>query len=166
VDSVTQERLSSEIMVVMSVPRAEHVPPGEGYIKIWFRFTPRPGWLPYDTEGLWAEQVGVDTARVANVPFLQDGVAQEDLVRFRTDSNGVHWATERVEASGHCTVRILPVRTGPLGPSAAAVHQQFAAFGLDRHGLDRLGAGRRAIISVRRFVSSVGRCPASSSVPA
>ncbi|WP_411293821.1 hypothetical protein [Streptomyces kunmingensis] len=41
-----------------------------------------------------------------------------------TDTDGVHWAKERVEASGNCTVRILPAprsaeekRSGPVsGP--------------------------------------------------
>jgi hypothetical protein len=61
-------------------------------VKIWFRFVPREDWLPYDTEGLWAVPVSADTARVANVPFLQDGVAQGDIVRFTTDDNGVRWA--------------------------------------------------------------------------
>ncbi|WP_425576948.1 hypothetical protein [Streptomyces kunmingensis] len=53
---------------------------------------------------------------MGNVPFLQNGVV--------TDTDGVHWAKERVEASGNCTVRILPAprsaeekRSGPVsGP--------------------------------------------------
>ncbi|MGP3917313.1 DUF4265 domain-containing protein [Nonomuraea sp. 10N515B] len=97
---------------------------------MWFRFTPREGWLPYDTEGLWATRLSRDTARVANVPFLQDGVAEGDVVRFITDDDGLHWACERVEASGNCAVRVLPVLDGPLGRSAQAVHEQLARFGL------------------------------------
>ncbi|MFJ9826594.1 DUF4265 domain-containing protein [Streptomyces sp. NPDC101160] len=99
-------------------------------IKIWFRFVPREGWLPQDTEGMWAEPVGTDTARVVNVPFLQDGVAEGDVVRYRTDEEGLHWATGRVAASGNVTVRVLPVRSGPLGPSARAVHERLRPFGL------------------------------------
>ncbi|MEV5972937.1 DUF4265 domain-containing protein [Streptomyces sp. NPDC051921] len=99
-------------------------------IKIWFRFVPREGWLPQDTEGLWAVRVGEDTARVANVPFLQDGVAEGDVVRYTTDADGMHWATGRAAASGNVTVRVLPVRSGPLGPSARAVHERLAPFGL------------------------------------
>ena len=102
----------------------------EHRIKVWFRFVPREGWLPQDTEGLWAVLLGEDTARVENVPFLQDGVAEGDLVRFTTDADGRHWATERVEASGNCTIRVIPVPTGALGPSAPAVHAQLAPFGL------------------------------------
>lgn len=101
-----------------------------GRIKIWFRFEPREGWLPMDTEGLWAEPVGEDTARVDNVPFLQNGVAEGDVVRYKTDGEGVHWATDRAAASGNVTVRVLPVRSGPLGPSAGAVRERFAPFGI------------------------------------
>ncbi|MFE4454030.1 DUF4265 domain-containing protein [Streptomyces sp. NPDC056796] len=99
-------------------------------IKVWYRFVPREGWLPQDTEGLWATRLGEDTARVENVPFLQDGVAEGEIVRFATDADGVHWAEERVEASGNCTVRVLPVPSGPLGRSARAVHERLAPFGL------------------------------------
>lgn len=106
------------------------VPSDEGLVKIWFRFVPRDGWLPYDTEGLWAQVIGTDTARVANVPFLQDGVAQGDVVRFTTDDAGVRWAVGRIEASGNCTIRVLPVPDGPLGRSARAVHERFVRFGL------------------------------------
>ncbi len=99
-------------------------------IKVWFRFVPREGWLPYDREGLWAVQVGDDTARIENVPFLQNGVAQGDVVRFVGDDEGLHWAVGQVEASGGCTIRVLPVPSGPLGPSAKAVHERLAPFGL------------------------------------
>ncbi|MFE1577543.1 DUF4265 domain-containing protein [Streptomyces fradiae] len=99
-------------------------------IKVWFRFVPREGWLPQDTEGLWATRLGVDTACVQNAPLLQDGVAEGDVVRFQTDSDGLHWAVERVSSSGNCTIRVLPVATGPLGRSAQAVHQRLSPFGL------------------------------------
>ncbi|MDG4798188.1 DUF4265 domain-containing protein [Micromonospora sp. WMMD1082] len=99
-------------------------------IKVWFRFVPREGWLPFDTEGLWATRVGEDLARVRNVPFLQDGVAEDDVVRFVTDADGLHWSVEQVQASGNCTVRVLPNPDGPLGRSAQAVHAEFTAFNL------------------------------------
>lgn len=101
-----------------------------GRVKIWFRFVPREGWLPYDQEGLWAQRVTDDTARLVNVPFLQDGVAEGEVVRFVTDDEGLHWAVERVEASGNCTVWVIPIPTGPLGPSARAVHERLAPFGV------------------------------------
>ena len=99
-------------------------------IKVWFRFVPREGWLPQDREGLWAARVGEDTASVRNIPFLQDGVAEGDIVRFRTDADGVHWSTERVSASGNCTVRVLADPDGPLGRDPRAVRERLSAYGL------------------------------------
>lgn len=111
--------------------------PAPELIKVWFRFVPREGWLPYDTEGLWAVLLSPDTVRVANAPFLQDGVAEGDIVRFTTDVNGSHWAVERVEASGNCTVRVIAVPGGPLGPSAQAVHERLAPLGLGGEAYSR-----------------------------
>jgi hypothetical protein len=114
---------------VTTAPDLHERPPGAA-IKIWFKFVPREGWLPYDTEGLWATQLSEDTARVDSVAFLQDGVAQGDVVRFMADAEGVCWATGRVQGSEHCVIRVLPEPSGPLGPSASAVHAAFARFGL------------------------------------
>ncbi|MEU8200599.1 DUF4265 domain-containing protein [Streptosporangium sp. NPDC049046] len=120
------------IMSVMaSTTSPEHDTTEDNRIKVWFRFVPREGWLPYSTEGLWATRLGEDTARLESVPFLQEGVAMGDVVRFATDAEGLHWAKERAEASGGCTVRVLAVPSGPLGPSAQAVHERLAPFGLD-----------------------------------
>jgi hypothetical protein len=114
---------------VTTAPEVHERPFGDA-IKVWFKFEPREGWLPYDTEGLWATQLTPDTARVDNVAFLQDGVAQGDVVRFVTDAEGRRWACERVQASGHCVVRVLPRPSGPLGRSASAVVARFARFSL------------------------------------
>ncbi len=100
--------------------------PADNAIKIWFKFVARPGWLPYDTEGLWATPAGNDTARLCTVPFLQNGAALGDLVRYQTDDDGRHWALARVESSGHCVIRVLP----RSGPDPAAVRAEFAAYGL------------------------------------
>ncbi|WP_256340001.1 DUF4265 domain-containing protein [Streptomyces sp. 2231.1] len=99
-------------------------------IKVWFRFVPREGWFPQDTEGLWATKLSDDTARVENAPFLQDGVAEGDVVKYQTDSDGLHWAVGQVSSSGNCTIRVVPIPTGPLGESPQAVHQRFSQFGL------------------------------------
>ncbi|MFD8636080.1 DUF4265 domain-containing protein [Streptomyces sp. NPDC059533] len=101
-----------------------------GKIKVWFRFAPREGWFPQDTEGLWATDLGDGTARIENVPFLQDGVAEGDVVRYQNGPDGLRWAVGRVTSSGNCTIRVVPVPTGPLGRSPQAVHRQLAAFGL------------------------------------
>ncbi len=98
-------------------------------VKVWFRFVPREQWPSYDTEGLWATRLSADTARIDNVAFLQDGIAQDDVVRFEARDDGMLWAVERVEASGHCVVRVLPDAAGPLG-SAAAVLAELSRFGL------------------------------------
>lgn len=67
---------------------------------------------------------------VRNIPFLQDGVAEGDVVRYRTDGDGLHWSVERVGTAGNCTIRVVPIPTGPLGRSPQAVHQRLSAFGL------------------------------------
>ncbi|MEU9102560.1 DUF4265 domain-containing protein [Streptomyces sp. NPDC048361] len=99
-------------------------------IKVWFRFVPREGWFPQDTEGLWATKLSDDTARVENAPFLQDGVAEGDVVKYQTDSDGLHWAVGQVSSSGNCTIRVVPIPTGPLGDNPQAVHQRLSPFGL------------------------------------
>lgn len=113
-----------------SIAPDRQVPDEAGLVKVMFRFRPREGWLPYDTECLWARPVTVETARIQSAPFLQDGIAEGDVVRFTTDNTGVRWAVERVQASGNCTIRVLPLPNGPLGRNAGAVHEQFAGFGL------------------------------------
>lgn len=50
-------------------------------------------------------------------------------MRFVTDAEGLHWAVGRVEASGNCTVRVIPIPAGSLGTSAQAVHEKLAACG-------------------------------------
>jgi hypothetical protein len=93
-------------------------------IKVWFRFVPREGWLPYDSEGLWARRLSGDTARVENVPFLQDGVADEE---------GLHWARGRGGGVGqlHCASQ-------RLGPHAAddICAETFALAFRQRHRYD------------------------------
>ncbi|MFC4330104.1 DUF4265 domain-containing protein [Streptomyces andamanensis] len=99
-------------------------------IKVWFRFVPREGWFPQDTEDLWATKLGDDAAIVQSIPFLQDGVAEGDVVRYQTDAGGLHWAVGRVSTAGSCTIHVVPVPTGPLGRSPQAVHQRLSAFEL------------------------------------
>ena len=102
---------------------------GDQPIKVWFRFVPRQDWPPYDTEGLWATPITADTARIDNVPFMQDGLALGDEVRYVTDAGGRKWAAGRVDTLGNCTVRIIPVPDGPLEGSAE-VHERLRPFGI------------------------------------
>lgn len=74
--------------------------------------------------------VGSDTARIRNVPFLANGIAEDDVIRYVTATDGARWAKERVEASGNCAIRVLPRRGGPLGPDPQRVYERFAPFGL------------------------------------
>ncbi|MEV6964851.1 DUF4265 domain-containing protein [Hamadaea sp. NPDC051192] len=99
-------------------------------IKIWIKFVPRDGWLPYDTEGLWAEPLDGHTARVRSIPFLANGIAFGDVLNYTVGEDSTRWASGRVATSGHCTVRVLPTPAGPLGPSAEAVHRCFAPWNL------------------------------------
>jgi hypothetical protein len=105
-------------------------------IKIWFRFESHDGYPPFEEEGLWATPVGDDAARVDNVPFFALGVAQGDVVRFTTLDDGRHFAVRRVAAGGHCAIRVLPVASGPLGPSADAVFAKFVPFGIGAESYD------------------------------
>lgn len=56
--------------------RLESCRPRPTESKVWFRFVPREGWFPQNTEGLWAVKISDDTARVTSVAFLQNGVAE------------------------------------------------------------------------------------------
>jgi hypothetical protein len=107
----------------------ETASPGDR-IKVTFRFAGREDWLPSDTEALWATRLGTDVARIDNVPFLQNGIAHGDVVRFATDTDGINWAVARVRASGNCTLRVMPLWDGPLGPNAQAIGELFSFFGL------------------------------------
>lgn len=42
-----------------------------------------------------------------------------------------------MEASGNCTVRMVPILDGPLGPSAQAVFEQLAPLGLGGEAYSR-----------------------------
>ncbi len=106
-------------------------PETTGPVEVWFRFVPGQSWLPYDTEGVPGVPAGPGAVRITGAPFVQDHLAEGDVVQVTAHPDGALWATRRVSASGNCTVRVLPVPGGPLGPSAAAVRERLAPFGLD-----------------------------------
>ncbi|AVT29153.1 hypothetical protein C6361_06210 [Plantactinospora sp. BC1] len=68
---------------------------------------PREGCLPYDTEGLWAQPVGAETVRVANVPFLQIMTLRrlQDIAYLRWPD--LPDSSQRYAAFGSWLVRIL-----------------------------------------------------------
>lgn len=78
-----------------------------------------------------ARLVTADTARVHNVPFLQDGVAEGDVARLTIDDDGVWWVVGCVDASGNCTTRVLPLPNGPMERSAERFTSSSRVSGLD-----------------------------------
>ncbi|MCT9007088.1 DUF4265 domain-containing protein [Streptomyces rhizosphaerihabitans] len=52
-------------------------------------------------------------------------LAEGDVVRFQTHSDGLHWAVGRVSSADICTIRVVPIPSGPLGRSPQAVHQRL-----------------------------------------
>lgn len=58
-------------------------------------------------ETLWADHVGDDVYRVANVPFWAYGLNHGDLVRATPDTEGVLTIREVVEPGGHRTLRLI-----------------------------------------------------------
>uniref|UniRef100_UPI003D7486B6 DUF4265 domain-containing protein n=1 Tax=Streptomyces cadmiisoli TaxID=2184053 RepID=UPI003D7486B6 len=77
---------------------------------------------------LWATKLGDDTAAVENAPFLQDGVAEGDVVRYRTDSDGLYWAVELVSSSGSCTNSTSVPRHTAQPQSPAARQRRVAQW--------------------------------------
>lgn len=67
------------------------------------------GWPPVTSEGLWATGLGHDLYRLDNIPWLVRGVACDDVFRAEADGDGVMWARDRVQASGNCTIRVVPL---------------------------------------------------------
>jgi hypothetical protein len=109
-----------------------HVLVNEGHLKVRFELQrASDGWPPADFEGLWATPVGEDLVRLDNTPFFLFGVAAEDIIRVRPDAHGGLWAVQRVQWSGNCTIRVLPLREGPLAGNFQAVREAFSPFGTD-----------------------------------
>ncbi|GAA1974825.1 hypothetical protein GCM10009838_38560 [Catenulispora subtropica] len=97
------------------------------------------GWPPAGSERVWAVRVGTDRARLDNVPFFVRGYAVDDVVRFETDEDGVHWVREAVRYSANCTIRVIPARDGPEDESGRAVLEALAPFGVTGEGIAQLG---------------------------
>ena len=76
-------------------------------VKVRFRLTPANGWPPYETEGLWAEQLSEDTFRLDNIPWFVSGVSCGDIVRALPCDNGEHIFDSVLERGGHATYRII-----------------------------------------------------------
>ncbi|MFF5108265.1 DUF4265 domain-containing protein [Streptosporangium sp. NPDC000509] len=110
--------------VMASTTSPEHDTTENNRIKVWFRFVPREGGASLQHRRTLGHAAWRGHRPSGKRPLSARGVAMGDVVRFATDAEGLHWAKERAEASGSCTVRVLAVPSGPLGPSAQAVHER------------------------------------------
>lgn len=95
------------------------------------------GWPPAASERLWATRVGADIAKLDNIPFFVRGYAWGDLVRFTTNDDGVLQATELVEPSGGCTIRLIPIGNERSGDSHQAILDVFLPLGVHGEGFSR-----------------------------
>lgn len=74
-----------------------------------------------ESEGLWAVPLGGNAYRIDNTPWFARNVAAEDVFLAEPDADGRLWAGERVRWAGNCTIRVIPLRDGPLAGSQRAV---------------------------------------------
>ena len=92
------------------------------------------GWPPVGSEGLWAVPLGDGLYRLDNIPWFAWVVAADDVFRAEADDDGVLWAREKVQASGNCTIRVVPFSEGPLKGDRKAVLDVFSALGAEGEG--------------------------------
>ena len=95
------------------------------------------GWPPAASEGLWAITVGPDVVRLDNTPFFVRGVAAGDLIQVRREAGSQLRAAARLQWSGHCTIRIIVFRDGPLGGSRQQVLDMFSLLGATGEGIEQ-----------------------------
>jgi uncharacterized protein DUF4265 len=95
---------------------------GDQFVKVVFELPrDKDGWPPAASEGLWAIPVSPDVVLLDNTPFFVRGVAAGDLIRVHREADGQLRAAARLQWSGHCTIRIIVFRDGPLGGSRQQV---------------------------------------------
>lgn len=87
---------------------------GDSYRRMAFNLPledddPEHPWPPYAVETMWVEVLGEDRYRVDNIPFFVKPLAVNDIVQGqRSGSNSaVVWFSDRLEWSGHSTVRVI-----------------------------------------------------------
>ena len=103
---------------------------GPDLVKVRFRLEPdNEGYPPFESEGVWAEPIGADTYRLDNAPWFALNVAAGDTFRATTDEDGVLWAGERLEWSGNCTIRVVPLRC-----DQQAVLDELVPLGVEGEG--------------------------------
>lgn len=100
---------------------------------------PEEDWPPVESEGLWAQQLGDARYRINNIPWFARNLAVEDEIKAVAGSDGVLWAVEKVNWSGHLTIRVIPFSEGPLAGSLQAVLDAFSPLGVDGEGIEQYG---------------------------
>lgn len=88
------------------------------------------GWPPVKSEGLWAVPLGGDRFRIDNTPWFVRGISADDVVEALAGSDGVLWATRRLESGGRLTVRVIALADGSLSGDPETVRAQFTPLGL------------------------------------
>ena len=88
------------------------------------------GWPPVGGERVWAYALGGDRYRLDNAPWFVRGIAEGDIVRA-VAPDGASWPVfvERLEWGGNCTIRVIPLSSGPLGDDQEAVLDLFVGLG-------------------------------------
>jgi len=121
----------------MNPPKSDHAHgpaddrSNQGWTMVRFKLHRGPdGWPPAESEGLWAEQLVGDQFRIDNTPWFVRNLATNDVVTALAGSDGVFWATGRVQWSGHLTIRIVPRREGPLGGRLQSVVDALQIVGV------------------------------------
>ncbi|WP_031517473.1 DUF4265 domain-containing protein [Streptomyces sp. NRRL F-5123] len=109
-------------------------------VKVYFRLeVDEDGWPPASVESLWAVDLGDGSVRVDNTPWFVRGVASGDIIRVEADDEGIRWAGETVQASGHCTIRLIVLRDGGSEVARRTVLERFHRLGTTGEGIERFG---------------------------
>ena len=75
-------------------------------VKVRFKLEPVDDWPPYETEGLWAEQLTENTFKLDNTPLYAEGVSCADIVKAAPDEDGVLVVQSIVRRGRHTTYRV------------------------------------------------------------
>jgi hypothetical protein len=93
------------------------------------------GWPPAESEGLWAQPMGMGRFRLDNTPWFVRGVAADDVVEARPDDAGVLWFVRLIERGERVVVRVILRSDGPLRGNRRAVVDAFTPFGISGEGI-------------------------------
>ncbi|WP_433062479.1 DUF4265 domain-containing protein [Dactylosporangium sp. CS-033363] len=106
-------------------------------VRVTFDLPRDDDWPPVGNETLEALLAAHDTVQLRECPYFARHVAKGDVFRVRRIGTGSWEALDRLEPSGHCTIRIVPFRKGPLEGSRERVIGAFAPLGVSGKGHSR-----------------------------